>query len=440
MITPLRLDSCMASMRPRPEGRGELRRPLRDLAVFDASMRPRPEGRGEPDEAGKSYLYFLASMRPRPEGRGEPRGWRSREHVAPQLQCGHDPKAVENVDLLEYPTFLTAGFNAATTRRPWRTIEIAQWPPRGMGASMRPRPEGRGEPPTCGRTARTEWRLQCGHDPKAVENELLGRLAGLPQGGFNAATTRRPWRTRPGASRPARPGGFNAATTRRPWRTSRRLGRGRQSGLLQCGHDPKAVENGLQVRSNRNGGKGFNAATTRRPWRTAVRVSDGQIGSVGFNAATTRRPWRTAREPGRGAGRLRASMRPRPEGRGEPRETIDADIQSLQLQCGHDPKAVENRVPGRRLRVAVQASMRPRPEGRGERRRWRPTSWRSSRFNAATTRRPWRTSREGSRATEWESFNAATTRRPWRTMQALQTPFNPPGASMRPRPEGRGER
>ena len=62
------------------------------------------------------------------------------------LQCGHDPKAVENaVDL---------------------DLDVAV-----LNASMRPRPEGRGEPTrwsTCSSRVPT---LQCGHDPKAVENE-----------------------------------------------------------------------------------------------------------------------------------------------------------------------------------------------------------------------------------------------------------------------------
>ena len=84
------------------------------------------------------------------------------------LQCGHGPKAVENIK--------AQGDNKCTVE-----------------ASMRPRPEGRGEP---------QRRLQ------------LMREAGS----FNAATARRPWRTEGGTL---------------PWR---------HEGL-QCGHGPKAVEN-----------------------------------------------------------------------------------------------------------------------------------------------------------------------------------------------------
>ena len=37
--------------------------------------------------------------------------------------------------------------------------------------------------------------LQCGHDPKAVENDGDRALIRSATGRFNAATTRRPWRT-----------------------------------------------------------------------------------------------------------------------------------------------------------------------------------------------------------------------------------------------------
>ena len=67
--------------------------------------------------------------------------------------------------------------------------------PRPHPASMRPRPEGRGEPELSVNAIRTATRLQCGHDPKAVEN--------------------------------------------------REQHRRHSEGVLtlQCGHDPKAVEN-----------------------------------------------------------------------------------------------------------------------------------------------------------------------------------------------------
>ena len=85
---------------------------------------------------------------------------------------------------------------------------------------MRPRPEGRGEPSRArGTFDRRRDKLQCGHDPKAVENraglacnahELLLQCGHDPKAVENNSTYRSssPWP---------------------PW--------------LQCGHDPKAVEN-----------------------------------------------------------------------------------------------------------------------------------------------------------------------------------------------------
>ena len=160
-----------ASMRPRPEGRGEQSRRSRPDVGKCASMRPRPEGRGEPARQKKRRIGKRpASMRPRPEGRGERRLGLPLS-ASDMLQCGHDPKAVEN--RMKFGRGgLQRGFNAATTRRPWRT---------------------------------SVHRHAAHHGPS-----------------FNAATTRRPWRT---TSTGDRDGGrsprFNAATTRRPWRTAR---------------------------------------------------------------------------------------------------------------------------------------------------------------------------------------------------------------------------
>ena len=220
---------------------------------------------------------------------------------------------------------------------------VAEMRSHGVVASMRPRPEGRGEP--------------------------LDRLSA--SAGWHR---------------------FNAATTRRPWRTYRCLGGTSTRTTLQCGHDPKAVENSRMLRRPRQL-TSFNAATTRRPWRTPLAVAIGAR-LPGFNAATTRRPWRTTGRCWHRTVMTAASMRPRPEGRGEPCgrgrrawtrpwlqcghdpkavENPDAAVHrgdvADKLQCGHDPKAVENRRAGAGPRRAARASMRPRPEGRGERRR-----------------------------------------------------------------------
>ena len=64
-----------------------------------------------------------------------------------KLQCGHDPKAVEN-------------------HGPVGVRHTANSP-----ASMRPRPEGRGEQDFHNLFVVFRHALQCGHDPKAVEND-----------------------------------------------------------------------------------------------------------------------------------------------------------------------------------------------------------------------------------------------------------------------------
>ena len=182
-----------------------------------------------------------ASMRPRPGGRGESR---STVYLWPpmMLQCGHDPEAVESVVVVDVPLRRSL---ASMRPRPGGRGEPGRdgYGRRiGICASMRPRPGGRGEAnPSSTIAAFTAW-LQCGHDPEAVESALPRPGASSRRRGFNAATTRRPWRERnPGgvagrrhASMRPRPGGrgeatesvmtdrcglsFNAATTRRPWR------------------------------------------------------------------------------------------------------------------------------------------------------------------------------------------------------------------------------
>ena len=168
--------SLEASMRPRPEGRGERRTTSSSKTdPRTASMRPRPEGRGEPCRmvADAGSRPRLASMRPRAR-----RPWRTRIIWQPSirstvtLQCGHGPKAVENLHrACMRRSSSTCSFNAATARRPWRTSTV-RWHDADVDqhASMRPRPEGRGE-------RETTWRPADGRH------------------GFNAATARRPWRT-----------------------------------------------------------------------------------------------------------------------------------------------------------------------------------------------------------------------------------------------------
>ena len=260
-------------MRPRPEGRGELRQTAAAWGLTIASMRPRPEGRGEPlhnsRRGGRSRGFNAATTR-RPWrtgktslGRGVGSGFNAATTRRPWRtrltgERGGEMLAGFNAATTRRPWRTMAGFgqpgcnarcfNAATTRRPWRTDCVRnRYTGSHAVASMRPRPEGRGEPTDDGRRPRRPLaRLQCGHDPKAVENaDAAANADEAVAVSFNAATTRRPWRTTWSMASVDYDGkpGFNAATTRRPWRTGR---------LVRT--------SGGQVR--------FNAATTRRPWRT----------------------------------------------------------------------------------------------------------------------------------------------------------------------------
>ncbi len=184
-------------------------------------------------------------------------------------------------------------------------------------ASMRPRPEGRGERGSRSRmNTATAW-LQCGHDPKAVENDASVQAnPGFPSR-FNAATTRRPWRTWPAVGEAGRNWSFNAATTRRPWRTRPdRSGASAGRRWLQCGHDPKAVEN-------------------RKVFADLPVIRELQCGH----------------DPKAVENASRAAS---------------AASRAVELQCGHDPKAVENAHVLPSAAAVPRASMRPRPEGRGE--------------------------------------------------------------------------
>ena len=84
------------------------------------------------------------------------------------LQCGHDPEAVESRDSRTSRRRTGRRFDAATTRRPWRAVRI-EVAARCTGASMRPRPGGRGEIDSFNGVEALTALLQCGHDPEAVE-------------------------------------------------------------------------------------------------------------------------------------------------------------------------------------------------------------------------------------------------------------------------------
>ena len=251
-------------------------------------------------------------MRPRPGGRGEAGGgklkWASRSsfNAATTRRPWRDARPT--------PRRRTCirGFNAATTRRPWRGCSFLGYSACGR-ASMRPRPGGRGEQPAVALEATPMAVLQCGHDPEAVENCTREDRLESPSASMRPRPGGRGEASAGTASTPASPG-FNAATTRRPWRVRRRRPRPLQGPGLQCGHDPEAVE-----RRRR--------AWRPRPSRASMRPRPG-----GRGEETRGRP-----PPLPGGG----SMRPRPGGRGEHEQPPVVGHRSG-LQCGHDPEAVES--------------------------------------------------------------------------------------------------
>src|SRR5262249_10222280 len=130
------------------------------------------------------------------------------------------------------------------------------------------------------------------------------------------------------------------ATVRRPWRTV-------APGLLPLRQS------------------GFNAATVRRPWRTASTRRGWTPGRPCFNAATVRRPWRTLDLTADGKWLILLQC-----GHGPKTVENAADGGTWEglprLQCGHGPKTVENYVVPEIISQLAEASMRPRSEDRGE--------------------------------------------------------------------------
>ena len=276
--------------------------------------------------------------------------------------------------------------------------------------------------------------LQWGHDLAAVKGAL--RRTSLPAGrrlqwGHDLAAVEGcrwayGWRRRGVASMGPRPcgrgrrgrvgafgdmaAGFNGATTLRPWKARARR-------ALRCGR------------------RCFNGATTLRPWK-GLQGLGKRLDRLGFNGATTLRPWKACRP-----------ARPSRARHG--------------LQWGHDLAAVEGGAVAQHRRRGGGASMGPRPCGRGRSLKRRthapcsPLQWghdlaaveglaAAARiksplgFNGATTLRPWKELRLIDRyhdtiQLQWGHDLAAVEGSAW-CLPSLRSP----GASMGPRPCGRG--
>ena len=185
-----------------------------------ASMGPRPCGRGRRGRQRASSFGFRASMGPRPCGRG-------RRYDGAVKHCRYKR------------------FNGATALRPWtamtragseRSWHLLQW---GHGlaavdgksaapshssptASMGPRPCGRGrEDPDM--TYDAPPALQWGHGLAAVDGPAGFTNPRRPSG-FNGATALRPWTAAWRGNARNNVHSFNGATALRPWTGGRRLG------------------------------------------------------------------------------------------------------------------------------------------------------------------------------------------------------------------------
>ncbi len=187
----------MASMGPRPEGRGNADAACRGDQARDASMGPRPEGRGNPrppipTACSPKCFNGAATRRPRKlDGSG------AHSPTDRKLQWGRDPKAAETSGLTTSARPSSAGFNGAATRRP-RKPTPTRYP------------------------RRRRDRLQWGRDPKAAETPRLSSRSQTTQWCFNGAATRRP-RKPPSAG---------------AWWTIK--------ARLQWGRDPKAAETEME--------------------------------------------------------------------------------------------------------------------------------------------------------------------------------------------------
>ena len=158
---------------------------VRLSSVGMASMGPRPDGRGTLCVINARGSSGLASMGPRPDGRGTAAlfDW---EIGAPLLQWGRDRMAAERrrePSLLALRYALQWGRDRMAAER----APVRGWGWAAGGASMGPRPDGRGTI-TRGRNVIVDFKLQWGRDRMAAERwRVWGRLPDPNR--FNGAAT-----------------------------------------------------------------------------------------------------------------------------------------------------------------------------------------------------------------------------------------------------------
>ena len=158
---------------PRPPGRGRIEACPGRIFHSSTGASPRPPGRGRIEACDMDCPQLRATTSPRPPGRGRiealpsPGSAAADPGATEELQCGHDPEAVERSSpaIGDNPCRkLQCGHDPEAVERGGGGVEV-----RPGHASMRPRPGGRGEGRPLLRVPIGKQRLQCGHDPEAVE-------------------------------------------------------------------------------------------------------------------------------------------------------------------------------------------------------------------------------------------------------------------------------
>ena len=192
---------------------------------------------------------------------------RQRHHR--MLQWGRDPEAAERPTRLEGQRLRIGGLQWGRDPEAAESAERVGQVPRGQGASMGPRPGGRGEAANLDLDSQVHV-ASMGPRPGGRGEGRRGECPPRPPRRFNGAATRRPRRVlrlqesheaAPRASMGPRPGG-RGETPRAPSdegdRTTASMG-------------PRPGGRGERGRRRRGGGRGgFNGAATRRPRRAGA--------------------------------------------------------------------------------------------------------------------------------------------------------------------------
>ena len=325
----------LASMGPRPDGRGKLI--ARELI---AARRRRQWGRGQTAAERKTGVRTAvrtsASMGPRPDGRGkrEPR-----------------PSARGAV----------TGVNGAAARRPRKVHLRRQADRRRQRASMGPRPDGRGKP-IAGRSLRHRRERQWGRGQTAAERAVRSHMWMCQQASMGPRPDGRgklrdtlgvnPLKK---ASMGPRPDGRGKSHPPRP----PPVGCWRQWGRGQTAAERTLVGRRFCRYIWRQWGRGQTAAESCQVNRLVLYSVMASMGPRPDGRGKGAPPRRVRRGP------PNASMGPRPDGRGKLIiHTIDLTYLSASMGPRPDGRGKHEtfwRGPRRR-----RASMGPRPDGRGK--------------------------------------------------------------------------